>query len=46
VLIQILVKLENSMIGYGLDYLSLGVGAMMIPAGLEVKVDSQKSRKA
>jgi len=24
----------------------LGVGAMMIPAGLEAEVDSQKSRKA
>ena len=31
---------------YGLDYLSLGVGAMMIPVGLEAEVDSQKSRKA
>ena len=27
---------------YGLDYLSLGVGAMMIPTGLESEVDSQK----
>jgi len=28
---------------YGLDYLSFGVGAMMIPTGLEADVVSQKS---
>ena len=30
---------------YGLDYLSLGVGAVMIPMGLEAEVDSQKSQE-